>query len=154
LSCGAVVYAAEEVSKSEVSKSESVMPSSEQGVPLAKIIEDFARRNHKHIVVDPRVRGGIVTYGIDLQKLSYHELETILAVHGYAALTDSDGVISVVPDANVRQSGMPLLTSRSDMGDATVVSKVIPVAHLEAAQLVPILRPLVPQYGHLVAVPG
>jgi type II secretory pathway component GspD/PulD (secretin) len=37
--------------------------------------------------------------------------------------------------------------------DAEFVSKIITVKSVPAAQLVPILRPLLPQAGHLVALP-
>jgi general secretion pathway protein D len=42
----------------------------------------------------------------------------------------------------------------SATGADDIVTQVIQVNNVGAAQLVPILRPLVPQYGHLVAHPG
>ena len=35
-----------------------------------------------------------------------------------------------------------------------IVTQVIDVKNVNAAQLVPILRPLIPQYGHLAAYPA
>ena len=45
-----------------------------------------------------------------------------------------------------------LLISPSAPDD--IITQVVQVQNVGATQLVPILRPLVPQYGHLVAHPG
>ncbi|MDH4005820.1 MAG: type II secretion system secretin GspD, partial [Gammaproteobacteria bacterium] len=47
----------------------------------------------------------------------------------------------------------PMGTDRS-AGDDDIVTQVIQVNNVGAAQLVPILRPLIPQFGHLAAHPG
>ena len=45
---------------------------------------------------------------------------------------------------------MPVPAARAD----DIVTQVVPVTNISAAQLVPILRPLIPQYGHLAAYPA
>lgn len=39
-------------------------------------------------------------------------------------------------------------------GPDTIVTRVIPLRHVAAAELIPILRPLVPQQGNLAAHQG
>ena len=81
----------------------------------------------------------------------YEAFLSILQVHGYVAVTTGD-VIKIVPDASARQ--YPGFTSTIGAAADDIVTQVILVENVGAAQLVPILRPLIPQYGHLAAHPG
>ena len=81
----------------------------------------------------------------------YEAFLSILQVHGYAAVPTGE-VIKIIPDASVRQFPTSMSTSGSAGDD--IVTQVIRVENVGAAQLVPILRPLIPQYGHLAAHPG
>ena len=82
----------------------------------------------------------------------YEAFLSILAVHGFVAVKTGD-IIKIVPDAQSRQYAGPLGTNSADGAD-DIVTQVIRVENVGAAQLVPILRPLIPQYGHLAAHPG
>jgi general secretion pathway protein D len=75
-----------------------------------------------------------------------------LQVHGYVAVTTGD-LIKIVPDATARQYAGPLGAGNAEGAD-DIITQVIEVQNVGAAQLVPILRPLIPQYGHLAAHPG
>jgi general secretion pathway protein D len=59
----------------------------------------------------------------------------------------------VIPDAIVRQLPVPLVTGKQTRPQAEYVTKVIAVKSVPAAHLVPILRPMLPQQAHLVALP-
>ena len=61
--------------------------------------------------------------------------------------------LSVIPHANVRQMPLPLLTGRESCPEGEYVNRLITVKNAPAAYLVPILRPLLPQYAYLVAFP-
>jgi general secretion pathway protein D len=76
----------------------------------------------------------------------YEAFLSILQVHGYVAVPAGD-IIKIIPDASARQH--PGLLSTADAGGDDIVTQVIQVNNIGAAQLVPILRPLIPQYGHL-----
>jgi general secretion pathway protein D len=122
-----------------------------EGVPLSHILERAAQRLNKNFIVDPRLNGQVRLVGIDPERLSFRELQAVLEVHGFITVEDG-GLIKIVPDANSRQYPMPVLTGRdSNLGDDEVVTKTLDVGSLEATTLVPILRPLLPQYAHLVA---
>ena len=57
-------------------------------------------------------------------------------------------------DATARQKPMPVISELDDsIGDETWVTMVYEVDNGKAAFFVPILRPLVPKNGHLVAHP-
>ena len=82
----------------------------------------------------------------------YEAFLSILQVHGYVAVTSGD-LIKIVPDATARQYAGPIGAGGTAGGD-DIVTQVVLVQNVGAAQLVPILRPLIPQYGHLAAHPG
>src|SRR6185312_2569625 len=83
----------------------------------------------------------------------YQAFMSILQVHGFIAVP-AGNVVKVLPDANARQMpGDDLPDSVSRTSDE-VVTQVVDVKNVSAAQLVPILRPLMPQYAHLAAYPA
>ncbi len=76
----------------------------------------------------------------------------MLRVYGIAAVEDG-GYVQIVPDANARSMSVPTVTNKGARPDYEVVSTAVVVKHVSAAQRVPILRPLLPQYAHLAAYP-
>jgi len=63
----------------------------------------------------------------------------------------SGRVIKIVPDANAKQDAVPTATDRRPGEGDEIVTRVIELNNVSASQLVPILRPLIPQQGHLAA---
>jgi general secretion pathway protein D len=55
---------------------------------------------------------------------------------------------------NAKQDGIPTTTDANPGRGDQMVTRVIQVDNVAAAQMVPILRPLVPQQGHLAAYPA
>jgi general secretion pathway protein D len=121
-------------------------------VPFSKLIAAVAKKTGKKFIVDPRVHGEAGIVGQDTSNVSYSDLLTILHVYGYTAI-ESGGYVSVVPDAVARQVPTPQITGKETRPDAEFVTKVITVKSVPATQLVPILRPMIPQMGHLAALP-
>lgn len=126
--------------------------SSSQGIDLMQLLEMSADRLKKRFIVDPRVRGQALLVNVDPKRITYAELQAILNVHGFIATQEIEGTVRIVPDANMRQLPMPVLGEDSkSVGEEEIVMQTIDVGTLNAAQLVPILRPLLPQAAHLVA---
>ncbi|MDH3547774.1 MAG: type II secretion system secretin GspD, partial [Gammaproteobacteria bacterium] len=104
--------------------------------------------------LDPRVTGRVTLLsptplGPDAL---YEAFLSILQVHGYVAV-DSGDLIKIIPDATARQfpSRMGI---EGAAGPDDMATTVVQLRNVGATQLVPILRPLIPQYGHLVAHAG
>jgi general secretion pathway protein D len=93
------------------------------------------------IIVDPRVRAQVtVLSNAPMSPDAFYRLFlSTLEVHGFAAL-DSGGAIQIVPDANARFGS----------GDDYITQAIV-LDNIGAAQLVPILRPLLPQSAHLAS---
>ena len=121
---------------------------------IRQIIEAVGEVTGKNFVIDPRVTAKVTMLSTTPMSPDafYEAFLSILAVYGFVAVPSGD-VIKILPDANARQ--MP---GWEDMAGGQrpddIVTRVVPVRNVAAAQLVPILRPLIPQYGHLAAHPA
>ena len=120
---------------------------------IQAFISQIADMTGKNFVVDPRVRARDVTV-VSTKALSaaevYELFLSVLQVHGYAAVPSGD-IIKIVPNTTAKQSNLPLV-GKNEAGGEALVTRVIPVENSPVEELVPVLRPLVPQYGHLAAV--
>jgi len=115
---------------------------------IQAFISQIADMTGKNFVVDPRVRARDVTV-VSTKALSASEVYelflSVLQVHGYAAVPSGD-IIKIVPNTTAKQSNLPLVGENESGGEA-LVTRVIPVENSPVEELVPVLRPLVPQYG-------
>lgn len=119
---------------------------------IGTLVETIAEITGQNFIVDPRVKGKVTVVSsrpMDKKEI-YQVFLSILQVHGFAAV-DTGGVIKIVPDVNAKQSSVKTATDQRPGIRDELVTRVLPVRNVSAAQLVPILRPLVPQQGHLAA---
>lgn len=119
---------------------------------LISTVADITGRN---FVIDPRVKGKVTvisSHPMNRDEI-YEVFLSILEVHGFAAIPSGD-VIKVVPDIKAKTGGIPTLDGKNQTQRDQMVTQVIQVDNVNAAQLVPILRPLIPQEGHLAAYPA
>jgi general secretion pathway protein D len=136
-----------------IAVAQSSSTSAEAGVPLVQIIESVAKKTNKNFIVDPRVTGNAVLLGMDPSKVTYAELLTILQVHGFVAV-ESDGLVRIVPDSQGRSSPSPVIGGGNEKhADAEIVTRIVRLKSIPSAQLVPILRSLLPVSAHLAAFP-
>tara|TARA_R110002049_G_scaffold23726_8_gene84127 strand:- start:2422 stop:4428 length:2007 start_codon:yes stop_codon:yes gene_type:complete len=122
---------------------------------IRQIVEAVGEITNRTFIIDPRVQGAKVTMLSSTPMTPdafYEAFLSILDVHQLAAVTTGN-ITKIIPNATARQYAGPIGTSGSTGAD-DIITQVIQVRNVGATQLVPILRPLVPQYGHLVAHPG
>ena len=122
---------------------------------LNAVIEAVSAVTGKRFIVDPRVRANVtvISPGPMSPDAVWEAFLSILQVYGFVAVP-SGPVIKILPDANARQMPANDLPDRVSGTSDEIVTQVIQVRNVNAAQLVPVLRPLIPQYGHLVTVTG
>lgn len=123
---------------------------------LTQIIEAVSQITGKTFIVDPRVRAQVtILSSTPMSPDAFYEtFLSILQVHGFVAVPAGNS-IKIIPDANARQlPGQEDLPGRVNGNSDEFITQVIAVRNVSAAQLVPVLRPLIPQYGHLVAYPS
>ena len=121
---------------------------------IRKVVEAVSEVTGKNFILDPRVSGKVTLLSATPMSPDafYEAFLSILQVHGYVAISSGD-LIKILPDATARQFAGPIGTSGA-AGPDDLATQVIQVQNVGATQLVPILRPLIPQYGHLVAHAG
>jgi general secretion pathway protein D len=123
-------------------------------VEIGQVIDAVAQVTGKTIIPDPRVRAQITLISqTPMTPAAFYEaFLALLQVHQFVAV-ESGGIIRILPDANARQ--MPNIDLPEGINGASeqLVTQIISVQNVSAAQLVPVLRPLMPQAAHMAAYP-
>jgi len=119
-----------------------------RGADIRQVIEAVGEVTGRNFLVDPRVQANVTLLSFSPMSPDafYEAFLATLQVHGFAAI-DSGGVVKIIQEANAR--ALPSGPSNAD-GDEFVTQTVV-LQNIGAAQLVPILRPLMPQTAHLAA---
>jgi general secretion pathway protein D len=119
---------------------------------LRAVIETVAELTGRSFIVDPRVQGKVTV--VTSRQLTatqvYEVFLSILELNGFAAV-DSGEVTKIIPAAGAKTSPTPLVGDPAATPGDAEVSRVIELRSVRAAELVPLLRPLLPQEGHLAA---
>jgi len=122
---------------------------------ITQITEAVGAATGKTFIIDPRVRAQVTMLSsTPMTPAAFYEaFLAILQVHGFIAVPAGD-IIKILPDANARQIPSIDLPDHVSATSDEIVTQVVDVKNVSAAQLVPILRPLIPQYGQLAAYPA
>jgi general secretion pathway protein D len=120
---------------------------------IRQIIEAVGEVTSRNFIIDPRVNANVTMLSSTPMspEAFYEAFLSILEVYGFIAV-ETGGITKILPNASARQ--YPGFLGTDGAGADDIVTQVIQVQNVGAAQLVPILRPLIPQYGHLAAHPG
>ena len=116
---------------------------------IRAVIRTVAELTGKNFLIDPRVQGKVTiisTTPVSV-KAAYQIFVSALKAQGFTAVAGPGGVIKVLPQANARQSA-PVSGYWPHGGDQ-LVTQIIPIAEGQAAQLMPLLRPLMSSAGIL-----
>ncbi len=124
-------------------------------VEIGQVIDAVAQVTGKTIIPDPRVRAQVTMLSQTPMTPGafYEAFLALLQVHQFVAVESGD-IIRIVPDANARQLVNQDLPDRVSGGSEELVTQVVAVKNVNAAQIVPVLRPLQPQSAHLAAYPS
>jgi general secretion pathway protein D len=122
---------------------------------ITQIAEAVSAATGKNFIIDPRVRAQVTMLSSTPMSPDafYEAFLSILQVYGFIAVP-AGNVVKILPDANARQIPAIDLPDRVSATSDEIVTQVLDVRNVSAPALVPILRPMIPQYGHLVAYPA
>ncbi|HET8692250.1 MAG TPA: type II secretion system secretin GspD [Steroidobacteraceae bacterium] len=122
---------------------------------LGQVIEAVSQVTGKTFIVDPRVRANVTMLSTTPMSPDafYEAFLSILQVYDYMAVP-SGNVIKILPVTNARQVPANDLPDRVSSTSDEIVTQVMQVRNVSAGQLVPILRPMMPQSAHLAAYPS
>jgi general secretion pathway protein D len=122
---------------------------------LSQIIQAVAEVTGKNFIIDPRVNAKVTMLSATPMSPAafYEAFLAVLQVYGYVAVP-AGKVIKIVPNTDLRQLPANDLPNSVSSSSDEIVTQIVTLKNVSAAQLVPMLRPLVPTYGHLAAYPG
>lgn len=116
---------------------------------LRAVAETVSEATGRNFVIDPRVKGQVTLISSRPMEgeAIYEAFLSVLDVHGFTAIPDGN-VTQIGPASRAKQGAIP---TDGEGAGGEFVTRVVTVEHVPAAQLVPILRPLVAQEGHMAA---
>src|SRR5271166_6306882 len=122
---------------------------------ISQIIQAVGEVTGKNFIIDPRVNAKVTMLSATPMSPAafYEAFLAVLQVYGYVAVP-AGKVIKIVPNTDARQLPANDLPNDVNASSDEIVTQIITMKNISAAQLVPLLRPLIPQYGHLAAYPG
>jgi hypothetical protein len=122
-------------------------------VALSDVLERVARNSNKQFLVDLRAPQQIFLGGARIEDVNYPLLLSILRNNGLAAAT-IEGRVNIVRDNDIRALALPVVNADDPKIPADEwVQRIITTSSVDTAQLVPVLRPMLPQAAHMAASP-
>ena len=125
-----------------------------QDADIKAFINEVATITDQNFVLDPRINGNVTV--ISNKPLSRDEIYqlflSVMQVNGIAAI-DSGTTVKLVPDNIAKQSGVAV-DLRGDSVGESLATRVIYLTNTQAAEVLGVIRPLMPQSAHAAAVPG
>lgn len=158
-----VINAAEDInaesSKTSPKKIDSPTSSNEakiwnlRNADIRAVIGEVSRVTGKNFLIDPKVQGkiSIISSTPISDKELYQVFLSMLQISGYAAIP-SGNVIKIIPNSDARTTSSQEVNHlpSSKIVDEMIV-EVIPIRYVPAEQLVPVIRPLMPQWSSVTA---
>ncbi len=119
---------------------------------IQALIATVSEITGKNFIVGPNVQGKVTVVSARPMQSDeiYDVFLSVLRVHGFAAVP-SGSMIKILPDAVAQQDAASAVDGTPARAADELVTEIVPVKHVSATELVPILRPLMAQSGQLVA---
>jgi len=117
---------------------------------IKELIKFVADTTGYTVIMDPKIRANIQVISqepVNRQQL-YDMFLSVLSMNGFTAIKN-DNVLRIVSDKTVRTQPIPV-TSTGRV-NAEYITRVIELENITATKLIPVLRPLMPQEGHMAA---
>jgi len=120
---------------------------------IEEVVKAVSHITGRNFVVDPRVKGtiNIISSTPVAAPLAYDILLSTLRMQGFAAV-EAGGMTKILPEADAKLYVSGVNESKSS--GERLVTRVFVLNYESAAQLVPVLRPLIAPNNIVVAYPG
>ena len=125
----------------------------QQNADIREFITQVAKITGETFVIDPRIKSGNTVTVISSKPLNRDEVYDVflevLTANGYTVIPKAGGrIINVMPNTTAKTSspgseGKPL--------DGVMTTQVLELHSVSAVEVIPIIRPLIAQYGHAAA---
>ncbi len=119
---------------------------------IREFVTQISAITGKSFIIDPRVKADVtVISNVNMDEESVYQLFlSVLQVHGFAAVS-AGSAIKIVQTVLAKQSSNPD-DFVDDLESEELVTRVITVTNAPSEEMVKVLRPLIPQYGHIAAL--
>ena len=136
----------------EIQESESTWQMATKNADIQEFVAQVARITGKTFIVDPKLKGQVnIISETPLGKQGVYELFlSVLRLQNYTAIP-SGNVIRIQQSATGKQTP-GALGGLSAAAPEELVTQIIAVQNVKSEDLLKILRPLIPQYGHIGSV--
>ncbi|CAM3634323.1 type II secretion system secretin GspD [Parendozoicomonas haliclonae] len=125
----------------------------QQNADIREFIAQVAAITGETFVIDPRIKGGNTVSVISTRPMTkgqiYDIFLEVLNANGYAVIPKGD-VRSIIPSTTAKTAS-PQNVGKERPAGATMVTRVIDLHSVSAVEVIPIVRPLIAQYGHAAA---
>ena len=117
-----------------------------QGADIRDFIEQISSISGQTFIIDPRVKGQVTVISQEPMGLAelYKLFLSVMTTHGFAVMPQGNQ-LSIIPSPEARSSAG---------SQGNLETRVLQVQHGAANELLPMIRPLVANHGHLAAVPS
>ena len=125
-----------------------------QDADIKAFINEVAAITDQNFILDPRINGNVtVISNRPLSKQEVYQLFLgVMQVNGIAAI-DTGTTVKLVPDNVAKQSGIEV-DLRGDSTGEQMKTRILYLNNTQAAEILTVIRPLMPQSAHAAAVPG
>jgi len=164
LACAGQAWSADTNSSERAAAKAAVSPSGPDVVTLnfvnadiEGVVKAVSEITGKNFVLDPRVKGtiNIVSAKPMSRSLVYQVFLSAMRLQGFAAVEER-GMVMIVPEIEAKMHRSPTTgpQQRPRAGGDTVQTQVFRLQHESAAQLLPVLRPLISPNNSVTAYAG
>ncbi|SMF57686.1 hypothetical protein SAMN02745866_03713 [Alteromonadaceae bacterium Bs31] len=122
-------------------------------IKLTKLVELAQKNIDTPIIIHSYARAQVVASSLAAEQLDFHHFGQILDANLMTVIKIDDYLL-VLPFKTVRSSHTPYIDFREDAPFKDwqwVTTAFTPKSNTGVAKVLPVLRPLVPQHGHLAA---
>lgn len=123
-----------------------------QDADILSVINEVSQETGKNFVVDPRVSGKITLISSKpiQQKQVYQLFLSVLGMLGFSAIPSGD-VIKIIPNMESGENGARVATHYAPGKGDEIVVRIVPLQNVSATQLIPVIRPMLPQWSNISA---
>ena len=125
----------------------------QQNADIREFITQVAKITGETFVIDPRIKSGNTVTVISSKPLNRDEVYDVflevLSANGYTVIPKAGGhIINVAPNTTAKTSSP---SQDSKPLDGVMTTRVLELHSVSAVEVIPIIRPLIAQFGHAAA---
>ncbi|WP_051311038.1 type II secretion system secretin GspD [Zooshikella ganghwensis] len=141
-------------SYAENAETEKKWTINQKNADIREFIAQVASITGQTIIIDPRIKSMNNVTVVSSTPLSKEEIYdvflSVLQANGFTAVPQGK-MLNIVP-INRAKSDAPEFAPNTKPNSGTMITRVVELVNLSAVELIPVIRPLIPQYGHAAAI--